>query len=199
MHFAPALIGAAVFVAAVLYVGLAFLLLRTSRRRPRPGHVLVVRSPWGARVVRRSALVLPFVHTCDELDMGDRRIELDLRAPPLVWAGDVALPCEVRVSFGVPDDDARILELDAGIGCMRGSDGALLAALYQESFARRVREVAATLAPPPGTTPEAFAAAVQAALAPVVVPFEVRDVVLRCGGSASGGSSEKGRVPETSP
>ncbi len=199
MHFTRALIGAFFFVLVVVYVGLTFLFLRSSRRKPGNGRVLVVRSPWGTRVSRRTTLVLPFVHSVVEFDTGDRRVEVDLTDPPLTWADGAMHACRAVGYVGVPDDDARILELERGIGVVRGSDDGLLSALWREAFARILREVASELLRPSSGAGEALQAGFQARVERIIAPFEVRRLVLTSPGAASASRSMAGDFQETSP
>ncbi len=176
MHFTGALSAALVIVLVVLYLGGVLVMLWSSRRRPRDGHVLVVTAFNRPRVVRGTTFVFPFLHSTAELDLRDKQIPVDLKDPPLQWADGTSTSCAATVTISIPPDDESILELVSGLGCARGSDEALLRALYGGAVERALREAAAEMAAEGALDRGTLLEAVRARLAGPLRPFEVRNV-----------------------
>ncbi len=108
--------------------------------------------------------------------MRDKQIRLDLSDPPLEWGDGTPEPCRVTVTIGVRDDDESILRLANGLGCERGSDEALLNALYRPAMESVLREAAATLSMTEARGGDAMAGALRERLAASLGAFEVRGV-----------------------
>ena len=137
-----------VALAALLTVG-SFTLAIRAWRRVEPGNALVLQQ-WGGREPRvvfdGGAVVFPYIHKADVIDLSVKRIVLDRRGKDgLVCLdcirADVAATFLLRINPTVED----VLKVARSVGCARAADQTALEELFTAKFAEGLKAVARQL------------------------------------------------------
>jgi len=134
-------IGALALIGSVALVARGF-------RRVEPGTALILQRPGSeARVfLDGGALVLPYIHKADVIDLSVKRIVLDRRGKEGLACRD-CIRADVAATFllRINPTQEDVLKVSRSVGCARAADQGALEELFTAKFAEGLKTVARQL------------------------------------------------------
>lgn len=130
----------------LMFGGMALLIARFLHTAPANAVILVHKSAERTQIYRDRALVLPFLHRAETIDLSTQRLEIVLAGKHGARCAD-ALKADLRVSFmvSVGEDRINILKAAQTIGAKRLGDPDALTTLLEDRFAQALRTQVARL------------------------------------------------------